>query len=74
MKMSKDSGDTVITTDLVLGFSQHFFLANIIDPQGIPHACNQTALESKKRQGDVIYLRLHGVSSQGKRDPEIFTL
>lgn len=62
------------TTDLVLGFSQHFFLTNIIDPQGFPHSCNQTTLESKKRKRNVIYFRLRDVSSQRKCDPEIFTL
>jgi hypothetical protein len=42
------------TTDFVLDFAQHFFLANIIDPQGFPHTCNQTALECKERKGNVI--------------------
>jgi hypothetical protein len=49
-------------SDLVLSFAQHFFLANIIDPQSLPYTCDQSALESKKRNRDVIYLRLCDVS------------
>jgi hypothetical protein len=42
------------TTNLVLDFAQHFFLANIVDPQGLPHTRNQTPLERKKRKRNVI--------------------
>ena len=41
-------------TDLVLSFAQHLFLANIIDSQSLPYTCNQSALESKKRNRNVI--------------------
>jgi hypothetical protein len=44
----------ITTTNLVLDFAQHFFLANIVDPQGLPHTRNQTPLERKKRKGNVI--------------------
>jgi hypothetical protein len=43
-----------IISNLVLGLAQHFFLADIIDPQGFPHTCNQSTLESKERNGNVI--------------------
>ena len=33
MKISIDSNDCVITTDLILGFWQLFLLTDIIDPQ-----------------------------------------
>jgi hypothetical protein len=44
----------ITTTNLVLDFAQHFFLANIVDPQGLPYTRDQTPLERKKGKGNVI--------------------
>ena len=54
--------DNAVMTNLVLRFTKHFFLANIIHPQSFPHTCNQSTLESEKREGDIIYFRLRDVS------------
>ena len=55
MKMSKGiQYRRRVITNLVLGFAQHFFLADVKDPQGFSHACDQSTLESKKRDGNVI--------------------
>ncbi len=55
-------------THLVLGFSQHFLFADIVDSQGIPDTCDQSPLEGKKCQWDVIDLRLHEVSKRESGD------
>jgi hypothetical protein len=63
--MSQKFGqDIAAKTNLVLGFPQHLLLANIVQSQGLSDACNQSALESKKCEWNVIYLRLCEVSGE----------
>jgi len=51
-------------THLVLGFPQHFLFADIIDSQCFPNTRNQSPLEGKECQWNVIDLRLHEVSKR----------